>query len=76
MRKMISYKSSSLAENQANLNTYVDGIAIPYDDFLEEHIFNSEIYSIFMKTGMWVSLENWGTWQPSFCHGRILSQGE
>ena len=44
---MISYKSSSLAENQANLNTYVDGISIPYDDFLEEHIFNSEILSIF-----------------------------
>ena len=46
---MISYKSSSLAENQANLNTYVDGISIPYDDFLEEHIFNSEIFSIFYE---------------------------
>lgn len=46
---MISYKSSTLAENQTNLNTYVDGIAIPYDDFLEEHIFNSEIYSIFYE---------------------------
>jgi GNAT superfamily N-acetyltransferase len=33
-------------DNQAYLDDYVVGIAIPYDDFLEEHIFQSTIYSI------------------------------
>jgi predicted GNAT family acetyltransferase len=46
---MITYKSSSLSENQKYLDDYIDGIPIPYDDFLEEHILNSAIYSIFFK---------------------------
>ena len=43
---MIIYQRSSLVENQVYLDDYVAGIAVPYDDFLEEHIFQSAIYSI------------------------------
>jgi hypothetical protein len=31
--------TSSLKENDVFLNEYIDGIPIPYDDYLEEHIF-------------------------------------
>ncbi len=43
---MITYESSSLTENQKFLEDYVAGISIPYDDFLEDHILNSDIYTI------------------------------
>ncbi len=43
---MVTYESSSLAENRQFLDEYVAGISIPYDDFLEEHILNSYIYTI------------------------------
>lgn len=43
---MLTYETSSLAENQEFLDTYVDSISIPYDDFLEEHILGSAIFSI------------------------------
>jgi hypothetical protein len=43
---MIAYESSSLRENQKFLDDYIDGISIPCDDFLEEHILNSDIYTI------------------------------
>lgn len=46
---MITYENSTLTQNKEYLNSYVDGISIPYDDFLEEHILNSEIVSIFFK---------------------------
>ncbi len=43
---MITYESSSLPANQKFLEDYLDGISIPYDDYLEDHILNSDIYSI------------------------------
>jgi hypothetical protein len=43
---MITYESSSLPDNQIFLEDYIDSISIPYDDFLEEHILNSDIYTI------------------------------
>jgi len=46
---MITYESSSLLENKSYLEEYLNGIAIPYDDFLEEHILNSAIFSIFYR---------------------------
>ena len=46
MIPMITYENSSLVENKKYLDDYVDGIAIPYDDFLEEHILGSSIFSI------------------------------
>ena len=44
---MMSYVHSTLSHNKEFLDHYVDGISIPYDDFLEEHILSSEIFSIF-----------------------------
>jgi GNAT superfamily N-acetyltransferase len=43
---MITYESSSLNANKPYLDEYVDGIPIPYDDFLESYILGSEIFSI------------------------------
>ncbi|HTP08283.1 MAG TPA: GNAT family N-acetyltransferase [Anaerolineae bacterium] len=43
---MFTYQLSSLIENQKFLADYVAGISIPYDDFLEEYILNSDIYTV------------------------------
>ena len=62
--QMITYESSSLIENKNYIDDYLDGISIPYDDFLEEHILNSEIFSIFFKgehIGFFGKLENMAT---------------
>lgn len=61
---MITYESSSLIENKNHVDEYLDGISIPYDDFLEEHIFNSQIFSIFLEgehIGFFGKLENMAT---------------
>ena len=61
---MITYASSSLIENKNHIDEYLDGISIPYDDFLEEHILNSQIFSIFLKRehiGFFGKLENMAT---------------
>jgi GNAT superfamily N-acetyltransferase len=61
---MITYESSSLIENKNHIDEYLDGISIPYDDFLEEHIFNSQIFSIFLDgehIGFFGKLENMAT---------------
>jgi GNAT superfamily N-acetyltransferase len=46
---VITYERSSLSDNQLYLDDDVAGIAIPYDDFLEEHILQSAIYSLFYQ---------------------------
>ncbi len=46
---MITYESSSLAQNKKYLDDYVMGISIPYDDFLEEQILTAAIFSIIFK---------------------------
>jgi Acetyltransferase (GNAT) family. len=43
---MIEYIKSTLEENNEFFNMYVDSLSSRYDNFLEEHILNSEIYSI------------------------------
>lgn len=43
---MITYEQSSLDENQKLLDEYVNGISIPYDDFLEGYILASDIFTV------------------------------
>jgi hypothetical protein len=42
----IRFSKSSLEDHAALLQLYKKQIAIPYDDFLEEYILGSEIFSI------------------------------
>jgi len=43
---VFTYRPSSLDELQTFFNEYLDSISIPYDDFLEGHILDSNIYTI------------------------------
>jgi GNAT superfamily N-acetyltransferase len=45
---MYKYIKTSLEENKEFFNSYVDSLSGIYDDFLEYHILNSEIYSIYI----------------------------
>jgi hypothetical protein len=44
----IVFKRSSLKGNRGLLDEYVEQISIPYDDFLEDKILSSEIYSVLL----------------------------
>jgi len=46
---MLTYQSSSLVGNKEYVDDYIESISIPYDDFLEEHILHSAIFSIFLE---------------------------
>lgn len=46
---MYQYKISSLNENTEFFSQYVNGLSARYCDFLEYHILNSTIYSIFIN---------------------------
>ncbi len=43
---MFTYESSTLVGNAKLLKAYIESITIPYDDFLEGYILNSDIYTI------------------------------
>ncbi len=45
---MYKYVKASLEENKEFFNSYVDSLSGIYDDFLEDHILSSEIYSIYI----------------------------
>ena len=46
---MVTYEPSTLQENERFLEAYRAKISIPYDDFLEEYILKSEIFSILLQ---------------------------
>lgn len=45
---MYKYIKSTLKDNEKYFNQYVNSLSSRYDDFLEEHILNSKIYSIYI----------------------------
>ncbi len=46
--QMAKYVKSSFKENHEFLEMYINSLSSRYDDFLEEHILESEIYSIYI----------------------------
>ncbi|HEY5585288.1 MAG TPA: GNAT family N-acetyltransferase [Ruminiclostridium sp.] len=46
---MLKYTKSSLKENSEFFTMYINTFSARYDDFLEEHILDSEIYSIYIN---------------------------
>ena len=44
---MYKYVKATLEENKEFFDSYVHSLSGIYDDFLEHHILNSEIYSIY-----------------------------
>lgn len=45
---MYKYVKATLEENKEFFDSYVHSLSGIYDDFLEHHILNSEIYSIYI----------------------------
>lgn len=46
---MYQYKLSSLEENNKFFNEYIESLSSRYDDYLEHHILNSKVYSIYVN---------------------------